>query len=87
MIRSKDNLISEERLAVSNLCQWDDIITKPANKGSTGVVLSKEEYIKQADHQLNNDAYYQKLSVNLIIQYMMEMEKFIVSLFKRGLID
>ena len=53
-----DNLPSIERNAHQNLRQRTDIVIKPADKGSAVVVLSKEDYIKEADRQLNNQSYY-----------------------------
>ena len=64
MKRCQDNLSSRERKALHNLRQRTDIIIKPANKGSAVVVLSKEDYIKEADRQLNNHAHYQKLNAD-----------------------
>ena len=37
---------------------------KPADKGSAVVVLSTEDYIKEADRQLNNQSYYKKLDAD-----------------------
>ena len=62
--RCIDNLPSTERNVLRNLWQRTDIIIKLADKGSAGVVLSKEDYIKEADRQLNNQNYYQKLDAD-----------------------
>lgn len=43
----RDNLTREERAALENLRQRNDIIIKPADKGSAVVVLSKENNIKE----------------------------------------
>ena len=45
----KNNLPSEERIALRSLRQRTDIIIKPADKGSAVVTLSKTDYIKEAD--------------------------------------
>ena len=52
--KSKDNLMSEEWSALHGLRQKDDIIIEPADKGSAVVVQSTQDYIKEADCQLNN---------------------------------
>ena len=52
--RCTDNLPSVERNALRNLQQRTDIVIKPADKGSAVVMLSKEDYIKEADRQLND---------------------------------
>ena len=51
--RLKDNLMSKERSALHDLRQRNDIIIKLFDKGSMVVMLSKEDYIKEANHQLN----------------------------------
>ena len=58
----KDNLSSGERRALNNLRTRRDIVIKPADKGSAVVVLSKEDYILEAERQLSNTAYYSKLA-------------------------
>ena len=56
--RHKDNLLSKERIPLNNLRQRTDIIIKPTDKGSAVVVLSKEDYIKEANRQLIDQTYY-----------------------------
>ena len=73
--------------ALRNLRQLTDIIIKPADKGSTVVVLSEEHYIKEADQQLNDQRYYQKLDVDPTPRYSPEIKSFINSMFTRGQID
>ena len=70
-----------------NLRQRTDIVIKPADKGSAVVVLSKEDYLKEADWQLNNQDYYQKLDVDPTHQYVSEVKSYINSMFTRGQID
>ena len=47
--RCKDNLPSAERSALEHLRQRVNINTKPVDKGSAVVVLSKEDYIREAN--------------------------------------
>ena len=51
------------------------------------VVLSKNDYISEADRQLNNVSYYQKLTADPTFQYASEVKEFVDSMFNRGLID
>ena len=85
--RCTDNLPFLERNALRNLGQCTDIVIKPANKGSTVVVLSKEDYIEEADRQLNNHSYYQKLGADPDFRYASEIKSFINSMFARGQIE
>ena len=66
----KNNLLSGETIALRSLRQRTDIITKPDDKGSAMVLLSKTDYIKEADRQLNDQSYYQKLTADPTSQYM-----------------
>ena len=82
--RCKDNLPSEESLALKSLQQRTDIVIKPADKGSAVVVLSKEDYIKEANRQLNESVYYRKLSADPTSQYPTEVKQCVDSMFKVG---
>ena len=57
-VRSRDYLLPSERLALKNLRRRQDIVIKPADKGSSVVVLSKEDYIMKAEQQVSNTDYY-----------------------------
>ena len=85
--RCKDNLPPEERSALKSLRQRTDLVIKPADKGSAVVVLSKEDYIKEANRQLNESVYYRKLSADPTSQYSTEVKQCVDSMFKRGLIE
>jgi hypothetical protein len=44
-----------ERTALQNLRSNEDIIIKPADKGSAVVVMDKSAYIREAERQLSDD--------------------------------
>ena len=50
-----DNLTPVERTALQNLRSNEDIIIKPADKGSAVVVMDKSAYIREAERQLSDD--------------------------------
>lgn len=56
-----DNLSKEERAALNRLKENDDIILKPADKGSSVVIMDKAQYFIECYRQLNDTNYYQKL--------------------------
>ena len=62
--RCTDNLTSAQRIALHRLRQRTDVVIKPADKGSAVVVLSKEDYINEAERQLNNHAHYVRLNAD-----------------------
>ena len=61
----RDNLSSRERSALIRLQHGEDIVIKPADKGSAVVVLSKEGYIEKAQNQLSNANHYKRLASDL----------------------
>ena len=85
--RCKDNLPNDERSAFKHIRQRNDIVIKPADKGSTVVMLSKEDYIKEADWQLNESVFYRKLSADPTSQHSMEVKQFVDSVLQRRVID
>ena len=62
--RYRNNLPPEERTALKHLRQRTDIIIKPADKGIAVVVLSKDDYIREADQQLNNPTHFRQLTMD-----------------------
>lgn len=62
IIRTEEpNLTKEELQALQELKRDKNIIIKPADKGNAVVIQSRNQYIKEAHRQLNNDKYYKKL--------------------------
>ena len=60
-IREKFNLSVEEVKALKELKNAKHIVIKPADKGATVVVLSREQYILEVQRQLDDTVYYKKL--------------------------
>ena len=63
-IKTKDNLSKTDRMAIDELKNNSNLVIKPADKGSAVLVLSREDYIKEANRQLNESSYYRKLSAD-----------------------
>lgn len=63
-VKRKDNITLEERSTITKLCNHNDIIIKPADKGSATEILSKEAYVAEAFKQLSNTTYYKKLDTD-----------------------
>ena len=57
----KDNLSKNERNALENLKNREDIVTAKADEGDAVVTIDVEDYKKEADSQLNNEQFYKKL--------------------------
>lgn len=86
LLHAKHNISIEERRALISLRGNNDIVIKPADKGSAVVVMDKTAYLREAYRQLNNARYYKKLTqpvyptnvpkINSILRKMHE-EKYI----------
>lgn len=60
--RATSNLSWDEKQALRQLRNNRSIVIKPADKGSTVVIMDRQAYIKKAEQQLNQGEYYKKLS-------------------------
>lgn len=56
------NLTKEEELALKELRNTHSIIIKPADKGSSVVIMDKTDYKQEALRQLNDPQYYRPLT-------------------------
>ncbi len=59
-----NNLTRDERRALCELRHNNDIVIKPADKGSAVVIMNRADYIKEAHNQLSDTQYYHKLDCN-----------------------
>ena len=58
---SQSNISKAERRALQNLKNDNNIIIKPADKGSSTVIMNKSAYITEGYRQLSNNLHYRKL--------------------------
>ena len=54
-----NNLTQAERSALRDLQERNDIIIKPADKGSAVVVMDKTTYLQEAERQLSDCKFYE----------------------------
>ena len=59
---SNDNLNKMKHNALSDLQKREDIIITKADKGGATVIMNVEVYIREANSQLENTEFYQKLN-------------------------
>ena len=57
----KSNLSKLEQTAIKQLQERDDIVITKADKGGATVIMDVNDYIKEAERQLNDTEYYKKL--------------------------
>lgn len=60
--RNKSNLTSKETVALKELIKNKNIVIKPADKGSSVVILDRSEYLWEGYRQLGDKNYYVKLA-------------------------
>ena len=63
--RTRDNLTSDERDAITSLKSRQDIIIKPADKGSGTVVMDRDWYVNECNRQLNDAKFYRHLDADI----------------------
>ena len=57
------------------------------NKGSMIMILTKDDYVKEAERQRSNHAYYEKLNEHPTLGYALEIKKYVEFTFSRRQID
>ena len=82
-----DNLTKEERQALRNLKKRQDIIIKPADKGSGTVVMDKSWYIDECNRQLNDAKFYRQLDGDITDTIQQRVTVYIERMFNDGYID
>ena len=58
----KQNLSQQERKALKSLRKNKNIVIKPADKGTTLVIMNRADYIQEGERQLSNDKFYKKIN-------------------------
>ncbi|KAL2076412.1 hypothetical protein ACEWY4_027991 [Coilia grayii] len=76
----KQNITPEETIALKQLINNRHIIIKPADKGSTIVIMDKEQYLFEGNKQLNNQEYYTKLVQPIYPNTAIEIKKILQDL-------
>ena len=68
------NLSQAERLALRNLRRRTDVVIKPADKGGAVVIWAHPLYIQEAQKQLSDQRFYQKLSADPLQDYQRKVK-------------
>ena len=65
----------------------DDITIKPVDKGSAVVVMDKTTYLQEAERQLSDCRFYEKLDSDLTLDFMQKIMRALEAMHARGHID
>jgi len=84
---NKQNLSASERRALSNIRRNSKLIIKPADKGASTVLMSREDYIREAHRLLNNPKHYKKLDREVWPRNLQRFSEIVNGLQKSGYIS
>ena len=84
---TQDNLTVTERQAIGQLKQRQDIIIKPADKGSGTVVMDKTWYIDECNRQLTDTKFYQHLDEDITADIQKRVTFYVNRMHKDKLIN
>ena len=85
--RPKDNLSPGERRALHNLLGDNTIIVKKADKGTTTVIMSREQKIKEGQILLNDLDNYRPLEKQMAVVTAEKIKQLTTSMLTEGHID
>ncbi|XP_023808293.1 uncharacterized protein LOC105358296 isoform X1 [Oryzias latipes] len=87
IIHNTPNLSGEETKALKELAQNNDIVIKPADKGSLTVIMDKKDYLYEGYRQLNDVTYYHKLNKPIYLDTIPLVDTIINNLLKKKFIN
>ena len=59
--RLYNNLTKQEKAAMEELKSRDDLVITKADKGGAVVIMDVDDYVKEANRQLDDSTFYKKL--------------------------
>ncbi|CAJ0940184.1 unnamed protein product [Ranitomeya imitator] len=83
----KSNLTFAERKEIGALRKNKSITIKPADKGGALVVMDTSQYVSEIRSQLSDGDLYEKLRVNPVQEFKLELEAIIDEALSMGIID
>ena len=78
------NISRAERKAIKTLSQNQNIIIKPADKGSAVVVMNRKDYISEGYKQLSDPKFYKKVDTDLTAHHMRIVQSYITQMYLNG---
>jgi hypothetical protein len=84
---SHDNLTKTEKDALASLQNRQDIVIKPADKGSAVVIMDTEKYIDEANRQLSDKRFYKQLDSDPTGHHSEQVTELLHEMADQGHID
>lgn len=85
--QEKQNLSQDEVKALRELMNNKQIVIKPADKGSSVVILGREQYITEVHRQLTDKNYYKKLERPIYLESIPLVHDILETLKIKGFIN
>lgn len=85
--QEKPNLSQAEQQALREWATNKHIVIKPADKGSAVVILDREQYIFEANRQLEDQTYYKRLQKPIYLQTVPKVYEIVEDLHKNKFIN
>jgi hypothetical protein len=85
--RLDNNVSNAEKQAIKNLCNSEQVIVKPADKGGAIVIWLRESYIAEANKQLNDKQNYKLIETDPFPQLVTKLNKIVKTFFTDQLTD
>ena len=83
----KHNISPAEEKAIDMLSKDKSIVIKPADKGSSVVIMDRGSYLDEAYRQLSDQNYYEKLDEDPTREYSKAVHDAIEDMYQNGEID
>jgi hypothetical protein len=87
MRRKEKNITTKEHRALLDLMYDENIVIRPADKGSGIVIMNKDKYIEQIEDNLNSNETYIKINDDETTKINNKLKRFVEKLIKEGKID
>uniref|UniRef100_A0A8C9ZUU2 Uncharacterized protein n=1 Tax=Sander lucioperca TaxID=283035 RepID=A0A8C9ZUU2_SANLU len=84
---TKSNLSKFENEALRQLSENNDIVIKPADKGSAVVLMDRKDYLWEGHRQLSDQNYYTKLDRPIYKDTIPLVNKILLSLYNKKFIN
>ena len=86
-VKPRDNLTKSERKALKNIKTNTKIKVKKADKGTSTVIMNKEDKIKEGQIQLDNTDHYKHIDQPMDLGTATKVEKVVAEMYKNRFID
>ena len=83
----RPNLLPEEIEALEALAHRNDIVIKPADKGSAVVIMDRARYVQEGLRQLTDRSFYSKLEAPIFMESIPRIEGVVSTLLRSGFIS